>query len=71
MEKKSSNVVPILKYAQANKDFIDRLSMFAHEQAITFTKSTEPLTGAVVVLYGRDSMKTIRFGLTPALTDFK
>lgn len=70
MKKKSSNVVvPILKYSQANEDFVDQLSRFIREQAITLTKSTEPLTGAVVVLYGKDSMKTIKFGLTLELTD--
>lgn len=71
MKRKSSNVVPILKYAQANEDFVDQLSRFVREQAITLTKATEPLTGAVVVLYGKDSMKTIRFGLMPELTDCK
>lgn len=59
MKKKTATVVPVLKYAQANEDFVEHLSMFIREHAVTLTEVTEPLTGAVVVLYGKDSMKTM------------
>lgn len=69
MIEKSPNVVPILKYAQANENFVTQLSKHIREQTNTLTKSTEPLIGAVIVLYGKDSIKTIRFRLTLELTE--
>ncbi|MHB1292472.1 MAG: hypothetical protein ACYCY5_09835 [Sulfuricella sp.] len=65
MKNKPSNVVPIFKYVQTNDDFVDHLSQFIREQSVTLTSAAEPLVGAFVVLYGKDSIKRVRLKLTP------
>lgn len=70
MKEKSSNVVQMFKYTQANEDFVTQLSEFIREQAITLTQADNLLEGAVVYFSGSDSIKTVRFGITPERIDF-